>query len=403
MKLKIFFLFIFSQIFISSFAQESLIEGFIVNMKGDTLNGYLYEFSSKRPPSTIIFKRFDFDYPHKYRLSEIKALGFINGNQYEWKNLNNKKVFAQIIKVDKINLIYYKDDYYFETDDNNYIKISKLPVKINENTYNTRESFLTAYFVKHASFDDTAKQTNTIRKIENVFSSSDIQTNNKLVKFQLFSLKRYFGITLSSGICHNKLIQPTNTNPLPALDNYKSSNFVGIYYTQNFYQIPKLIILAEIDLYSKQKDYSYRETKVQGNFNNLSELYFNYQFIKIPVLIGYRLPSVKNSFTVKLGLSFDYLISSSSETHYYNIFGENIINSKKENDNISFKTKNFSGIIEVDYHLQRLQLPLFIGLRYEQFIKPFATQTFKVYQDNTFKQKYSQLSFVVSYYFGKKL
>jgi hypothetical protein len=112
------------------FGQKIFRDGYVVNIKGDTLGGLVHYFEGSKVPQKIVFKRFDIATPRVYTPLDLVAFGYKNGNHFESQIINGDRILVECFVKGEISLYANGNRIYVEKEGLDLIEISKDNINI---------------------------------------------------------------------------------------------------------------------------------------------------------------------------------------------------------------------------------------------------------------------------------
>lgn len=314
--------------------QKLYLNGYVVNTKGDTLNGMVNFFEGSRVPQKIVFKRFDIATPRNYSPDDIKAFGYKNGSHYESRVVDAKKCFVKCYVKGKISVYANGSKVYVEKDNANLVEVSKDVVKAESgNSYTNYIDLLTQVTSDIKDFEVPFDLPIKARSLSNL-----VEEYNKKSKYPY---QAYTNI-IDNGTFNENLYKASKNNlsvgftagmklasiSLHVIENPNSDfNFTtgnnslcfGVFYNQSITKLNNNLAFQVELIYSENNFATYkmfkRRSPVETNYLDITT---KQSLISIPVNLVYSFPSGKYSPYVNFGFSYS-IIYNTEESKYLDV------------------------------------------------------------------------------------
>jgi hypothetical protein len=344
--------------------QKIFREGFIVKKNGESLNGLVQYAANQDVPSVCIFKRFDIARVVNYSPDEILAFGYKNGNSYESKDINNKKLFLEVFIMGEITLYHSKSKYYIEKDHAGLIELKNGTI-IFKSGGESKSFTKLPEFLRYITEDKTgiiSDRFNLKKGIIPLIISYNKESGKSYYVFnRSITEKQISQQVIESGTSLNKFSIITGANLYtlnvrPNTDNYSISptDFLlnpkletsltwGLSYERLLSRKSDKFSLRLDLLYTKQTFYSYgiRPNNVGGT--TIDDANFGFTGVKLPLLLQYSItgrriiPYVSTGVAYQLFIDNNYSHIAEEENSYHEI-------STTADNNIKFKKGELTAI-----------------------------------------------------------
>ncbi|MDX9845987.1 MAG: hypothetical protein RBT74_03310 [Tenuifilaceae bacterium] len=366
----------------SVFGQSLFRDGYVVNAKGDTLNGLVQYFEGNRVPQKITFKRFDIATPRVYLPNELMAFGYRNGNHFESKTIDGVHVLLECYVKGEISLYANGKKVYVSKANVGLVELTKdIIITEKGNSFSNHIKFLTDITsdVKGVNIpaDLTLNPTLIAALVVeyNSIGQMDYQEYNRTFADGTFSGQLYSqklstqGVGFMLGIKRSSASVSINELRFSDFNQGVNSNSVnlGLFYTRQLFKVNNAFSLQAEVLYTRNNYLTY------GVFSRLYPMEKQYleisvreSFVCVPVAVVYTYPAGKISPFVSLGVSYSLLFKE-EDKKFLDV--QNI-----NNDIYTYSVDETKTLREND----RVRLNLGLGVRYR-----FAHNMFALARLNT--------------------
>ncbi|MFH0843069.1 MAG: hypothetical protein V1903_10655 [Bacteroidota bacterium] len=351
---------LFSLVSNSVFCQKIFREAYIMKSNGEILNGLVEYASNQDIPAVCVFKRFDIAVEITYNPGEIKEFGYISGNRYVSKIIENKESFYEVMVSGKITLYRKGSKYYIEKGSSGIVEISedkmKFPSDGGIQTFEGLSPFLK--YITEGKAGTIKEKINPRKDLipiiaeynkglgipyvvynqefsEQILMSESFRTGGNKNRFGISGGINIYSFTLKSD---ENFYYP---DPEPEI-----SIIEGLFYERGLSRKnDKLSIRADL-LFLKQNFYAYSES-TESYLLIRDDAFFEFTGVKLPVLLQYSFMSGKIAPFGSAGLSAQKLIQN-SYLHIHEV--ENINTheiSTAEDNNLTFKPLDISFIYTI--------------------------------------------------------
>lgn len=319
-------------IFISGnevYCQKIFRDGYVIKKNGESIYGLVGYSSSQDIPSKCIFKRFDIARVVEYSPETIIAFGYINGNRYESKELNNKSLFYEVLVTGKLVLYRRGSDYFIDKDHLGLVELKSGSIKYQTATGITEFQDLHAFlnYLTEGKSGNVSQNFNIKQEILALVTSYNKSTGNDFYIFnRSISQKQISQKALETGVEKSRfgLVGGTNIymlklTPIADYPGYiptpekESGMIFGITYERLLSRKSDRYSLKIDLLYINQTFYCYKEEILKNSSISRYDAFFNFTGIKVPVLFQYSLtgsriiPYINAGFAYQYNISKDYL------------------------------------------------------------------------------------------------
>ena len=305
------------------YCQKIFRDGYVVKRTGETLSG-LVEYSANQDiPSICIFKRFDIARVVKYTPDEITAFGYKNGNRYESRDLDSKRMFYEVIVTGRIVLYHKGSKYYLDKDHIGFVELKNGAITYTgvggKTEYKTLPEFLN--FItegKTGSISDRFNLKNEITPL--IISYNKESGRNYYVFDRSISEKQLSQKALETGVERSRFgfisgvnIYMLNLNPDAKNDNIlpnperEMSPVYGLTYERLLSRKSDRFSLKIDLLYNNQTFYSYKE-RVSASSIYRDDDFFDFTGIKLPALFQYSLTGKRLIPFLNAGVAYQFIV-----------------------------------------------------------------------------------------------
>ena len=362
---------------IYAYSQSDFRKGFIINNKGEKINGFINYKENASVYEYCEFKKTLDSETVKYSAKLINEYGFVNYKKYISKeiiidNIESKK-FLEIIVNGKATLLKYISTFYIEKE-NLFKKLDNKLIEFKENFKTYRRPSNRYIGVLKLLLSDCNNIKITIEKIK--YNEIDLtkliskynncsDSKNTIVKNEIPWIKVKYGV--SAGFDHStrKLNNPNQELKYNKNIKPNSSAIYGITLNFTFPRAYERFSLQSGLFYSSNKFYDYQESS-EVNKNVLAETRMEIDQIKFPVGLKYTFPKMFVTPFLTIGLSNNFILNSNSlwtvdfienniiETYEYNLITNKYnIGGWASIGIIKRITKNVSITLEAKYDISK--------------------------------------------------
>jgi len=359
-----------------TYAQKIWEEGYIVKSDGTLFRGEVMVTKGSGLPKSCSFKRFDIAFETVYQPEDLKAFGYLYGNRYETRKVNNKTVFLECLATGKLTLLTDGRKIYIETTDHGLVELKKDKMAIQDPDieFDNYKAYLRLLFTDRPEVvisDKLALKKEEICRVVASYNSAVDKTTsrtfNTLSTAYLLdknmnsgTLATSFGIIGGLSLTKFNVFSTSGTSLryqfIPEMRSYDISPVAGFFFNQKVSRLTgDLSVQAEL-LFRHNKVYIYHEINDPEQTPPIvrSDVFFNFTGIKMPVYI--KVPLMKGNIKVAFnaGISLSYALSSDYIRYY--------------------DTESSTGIIrtytEVDYNINRIEKAAMAGFSIKYHLSP---------------------------------
>jgi hypothetical protein len=367
MSLKKSFSFIIIILLISNtvFSQAIFRDGYIIKNNGDVLKCLIEYKLNQDIPSSCISKRFDIALKISYKPDEIKGFGYINGNRYESKQLDNNYNFYEVIVSGKITLYSRGSKFFLEKGQSGLVELHNGSIECS--TDGKKQNFddlasLLEYLTEGKA--DIKEKINIKKDLASIIIKYNKESGNSFTVYNReFSEKMIISESLRSGTSLNRYgffsgLNIYSLKIIPISSDYFPLPVPEFSFTPGF-TYERIIsrqnenLSLRIDLmFTKQTFYSYSEEAGSSDISFVrDDAFFEFTGIKLPLLIQYSLTSHRIIPYFNAGVSYtpnfkiNYLHIREIEDVNYNI-------TTTEDNDFLFKKGEITGILGTGFKVR---------------------------------------------------
>jgi hypothetical protein len=331
--LKIFVLLVVTICPVIVKGQINYSKGYVITLKGDTLFGYIADRGEIGNAELCRFRQDKSKKSIEYNPADIQSYRFVDGKYYKsievLKGGEYIAAFAEVLFRGEVSLYYYPANenvaYYVETESGRVVGLLNELVKIKNTSasaYYSRKANMFEIESYKDSLDflfkncpelkpkieeleyDTKPLINITREYNNcIGKKNDYQNYEKDLEVS----------DPSFGVFSGAQISQIDFQKSKILSGYLVSMPVGI-----FYNVPVSPINENI---SFQAELMYRRLNYKNDFYNVpliyTEINIQSQILSLPLLVKYKIPMNRLSFSVGIGKEFAYVFGSKVNTVPY--------------------------------------------------------------------------------------
>jgi len=338
LRRSLYILFLFFLTSNNVFCQKIFRDGYLIKKNGDILNG-LVEYAPKQNiPSVCIFKRFDIAVAITYTPGEIREFGYVNGNRYVAKSLDNKDNFYEVMVSGNITLYRKGSKFFLEKGQSGMIELNNGLIEYSidgeKHRFDDLPSFLK--FITEGKAGNIEEKLNPKKDLVPIIAEYCKASGSPYIVYnQVFSEKMLLSESFRSGGNRNSygvftgmniyslIIKPESEFYIPDPEP-EISPTVGLTCERVISRRNDKLALRIDLLFLKQNFYSYSEYSI-ASYTYRDDAFFDFTGIKLPIMLQYSFTSGRLIPYVNAGISYlafiqkNYLHIRETESYSHDI------------------------------------------------------------------------------------
>lgn len=319
-----------------SYSQKIFRDAYIVKNNGDILNGLVEYSINKKTPTVCVFKRFDIAMEIKYKPGEIQEFGYIYGNRYITKKIDNKECFCEVLVSGKITLYQKGSKYFLQKEASKLTEVKDGSIEYMAGGV-TKEFDRLHSFLKYITEDKAgsiSKKFNPGKDLVPLIAEYNNKSGESYVVYnQQYSEQLVVSELNRTGVNRNRFGVIGGLN-VYSMSMISESNFyypdpspefaltAGLFYEKALTRKNNRYTFIIELLYLRQTFYAYSE-RIPSSFQIVrDDAFFDFTGIKLPLLFKYSFNSGKISPFISGGFSTQVFIDGNylhiMETEYTN-------------------------------------------------------------------------------------
>jgi hypothetical protein len=303
------------------FCQKIFRDAYIVKNNGEILNGMAEYAPNQDIPAVCVFKRFDIAVEITYKPGDIREFGYISGNRYVSKIVENKESFYEVMVSGKITLFRKGSRFFLEKGLSGIVNLDKSPIEYSDGsgkqTFDGLASFL--QYITGGKTGIISEKLNSKKDLVPLVSEYNKKTGESYIVYnQEYTEEMLASESLRSGSNRNKFGVCAGMNIYYLSFSSETSQYLpdpepemsvtgGLSYERMISRKNDKLAIKTGLLFLKQNFYSYSESTISSVIYR-DDAFFDFTGIKLPVLLQYSFKSGKFSQYVSGGLSYQIFI-----------------------------------------------------------------------------------------------